>query len=84
MDDAPVRTPAALAAILADSATLGFAMSCQPRTGALLATLAASKPGGRILELGTGTGAGAAWLLDGMTAAISSKATTGSGDGIVA
>jgi predicted O-methyltransferase YrrM len=34
--------------------------------GSLLATLAASKPGGRVLELGTGTGAGAAWLLDGM------------------
>jgi len=43
-------------------------MSCEPRTGALLATLVASKPGGRILELGTGTGAGVAWLLDGMDA----------------
>jgi len=68
MDDTPTRTPAALAAIMTDSAALGFAMSCEPRTGALLATLAASKPGGRILELGTGTGAGAAWLLDGMSA----------------
>lgn len=43
----------------------GFAMSCDNRTGALLATLAASKPDGRILELGTGVGA--AWLLAGMT-----------------
>lgn len=34
-------------------------------TGALLRTLAASKPGGRILELGTGTGVSTAWLLDG-------------------
>lgn len=32
----------------------------------LLATLAASKPRGRFLELGTGTGISAAWLLDGM------------------
>ena len=68
MDDTPIRRPALLAAILADSAALGFAMSCEERTGALLATLAGSKPGGRVLELGTGTGAGAAWLLDGMTA----------------
>lgn len=66
MDDTPTRAPAALPAILADSAGLGFAMSCEERTGALLATLAASKPGGRMLELGTGTGA--AWLLEGMTA----------------
>jgi predicted O-methyltransferase YrrM len=41
-------------------------MACEARVGSLLATLAASKPGGRFLELGTGTGAGAAWLLDGM------------------
>lgn len=68
MDDTPARTPAALAAILAESAALGFAMSSEDRTGSLLATLAASKPGGRMLELGTGTGAGTAWLLDGMSA----------------
>lgn len=35
-------------------------------TGALLRTLAASKPGGRFVELGTGTGIATAWLLDGM------------------
>ena len=40
-----------------------------PKSGALLATLAASKPGGRFLELGTGTGHGTAWLLAGMDAA---------------
>jgi predicted O-methyltransferase YrrM len=34
--------------------------------GSLLRTLAASKPGGRFLDLGTGTGLSAAWLLDGM------------------
>ncbi|MGW5441397.1 O-methyltransferase [Nocardia asteroides] len=44
----------------------GFQMSCTDRTGALLRTLAAMKPGGRVLELGTGVGVGAAWLLDGM------------------
>jgi len=34
----------------------------------MLRTLAASKPGGRFLELGTGTGVATAWLLQGMDA----------------
>src|SRR5262245_30825165 len=41
-------------------------MISEPQVGALLAGLAASKPGGRFLELGTGTGHGTAWLLSGM------------------
>ena len=41
-------------------------MASEARTGALLRTVAASKPGGRLLELGTGTGVATAWLLDGM------------------
>ena len=60
--------PAALDAIQRDSAAIGFAMASEPRTGSLLRTLAASKPGGRFLELGTGTGVGTAWLLAGMDA----------------
>jgi predicted O-methyltransferase YrrM len=44
-------------------------MASEPRTGALLQMLAASKPGGRFLELGTGTGIATAWLLSGMDAA---------------
>jgi len=43
-------------------------MVSEPKVGALLAALAASKPGGRLLELGTGTGHGTAWLLSGMDA----------------
>jgi predicted O-methyltransferase YrrM len=43
-------------------------MASDPHTGALLAGLAASKPSGRFLELGTGTGLGTAWLLSGMDA----------------
>ncbi|MFJ2150656.1 O-methyltransferase [Streptomyces microflavus] len=66
MDDRPYFRPAALDAILADATRLGFAMSCEDRTGSLLATLAASKPGGHLVELGTGVGAGASWLLHGM------------------
>lgn len=46
----------------------GFDRSCSEETGRLLRTLAASKPGGRVLELGSGLGAGAAWLLAGLDA----------------
>lgn len=65
-DVVSARTPPALAAILADTARLGFTMASEPKTGALLAVLAAAKPGGRLLEIGTGTGIGTAWLLSGM------------------
>ena len=65
-DTSNIRAPAALAGILTASETLGFTLSCDTLTGALLRTLAASKPGGRFLEVGTGTGASTAWLLDGM------------------
>jgi predicted O-methyltransferase YrrM len=60
------RTPAAFDAILSETHALGFNMVSEPKVGALLAVLAASKPGGRFLELGTGTGHGTAWLLSGM------------------
>jgi predicted O-methyltransferase YrrM len=65
-DGASTRSPAALGAIQADTTRLGFSMASEPKTGALLAALAASKPGGRLLEIGTGTGIGTAWLLSGM------------------
>ncbi|OKH39577.1 SAM-dependent methyltransferase [Calothrix sp. HK-06] len=58
--------PTVLENIQLDSEALGFKMACDPLTGSLLKTLAASKPGGMFLELGTGTGMSAAWLLDGM------------------
>lgn len=41
-------------------------MCSEPLTGSLLRTIAAAKPGGRFLELGSGTGLSTAWLLDGM------------------
>ncbi len=61
-----LRLPAALTAIQRDSNAIGFSLACEARTGALLRTLAASKPGGQFLELGTGTGISTAWILDGM------------------
>jgi predicted O-methyltransferase YrrM len=44
----------------------GFAMASDRATGQLLRALVASKPSGRILELGTGTGLATAWMLAGM------------------
>jgi predicted O-methyltransferase YrrM len=61
-----VKPPAALDAIRSDTERIGFTLSSDPSTGALLRVLAATHPRGRILELGTGTGIGTAWLLDGM------------------
>lgn len=58
--------PAALDAICVDAERVGFTLSSEPRTGALLRALAASKRGGQFLELGTGAGVGTAWLIDGM------------------
>lgn len=46
----------------------GFTMASDPLTCNLLRTLAASKQGGRFLELGTGTGLSTCWILDGMDA----------------
>jgi predicted O-methyltransferase YrrM len=67
MDDLDyIRRPAALASILERTRALSFNMASEPRTGALLRTLAASKPSSRLLELGTGTGIATAWLLSGM------------------
>jgi predicted O-methyltransferase YrrM len=44
----------------------GFTMASDVLTCSLLRTLACSKPAGRLLELGTGTGLSTSWILDGM------------------
>jgi predicted O-methyltransferase YrrM len=61
-----IRFPPGAAAIYEESRGEGFDLVSEPMTGCLLRTLVSSKPGGRILELGTGTGAATAWILDGM------------------
>jgi len=58
--------PEAYAAIAAETYQLGFTMPSDVQTCALLRTLAASKPSGKFLELGTGSGLSTAWILDGM------------------
>lgn len=69
MDDTPSRFPDPLPALRLAAREAGFSMSCEDRTGSLLALLAASRPGARVLELGTGVGEGTAWLLSGMDSA---------------
>jgi predicted O-methyltransferase YrrM len=65
-DDNTTATPPAWREIDARSRVLGFDMPSEAGAGAMLRLLAASKPYGRLLELGTGTGLATAWLLDGM------------------
>lgn len=50
------------------SQSIGFSMPSDLQTGALLKTLAGSKPKSSVLEIGTGTGLATAWLLAGMDA----------------
>ena len=58
---------------------MGFHAASDPSLGDFLATLAASKPGGRFLELGTGVGIGTACLLRGIDRA--GRLTTVESDG---
>jgi predicted O-methyltransferase YrrM len=48
------------------SEAIQFDMASDLFTGSLLKTLVASKPAGRFLELGTGSGLATSWILDGM------------------
>jgi len=52
--------------VLKATKALDFKMGSDVLTGNLLKTLAASKPKGRFLEIGTGTGLSATWILNGM------------------
>jgi predicted O-methyltransferase YrrM len=59
--------PAEVEAAIVRAKAHRFAYSCEPPVGPLLAALAAAVPTrGRILELGTGVGVSAAWLVSGL------------------
>jgi predicted O-methyltransferase YrrM len=58
--------PVEYAGIAKATKDLSFNMASDLHTGSLLKTLAASKPGGRILELGTGSGLATSWIISGM------------------
>ena len=68
MDSDIHGVPTVLDDILRDTSRIGFTMASDRLTGSLLRVLAASKPAGRLLEIGTGTGVGTSWLLAGMSA----------------
>ena len=61
-----IRFPFRFHEILNDSQKMDFKLASNPDVGALLRTLVSSKPKSKILELGTGTGLGAIWIIDGM------------------
>ena len=67
-DTTNLNPPVVLPELTQTAEDLGFAMSSDQLTGALLRVLAASKPGGELLEMGTGVGVGTAWMLAGMDA----------------
>lgn len=58
--------PPAYRAIAEETERQGFTMPSEIQTCALLRTLAASKPSGNFLELGTGSGLATSWILEGM------------------
>lgn len=60
--------PPAYNHILEATTIAAFTMASDVLTCSLLRTLAASKPSSKFLELGTGTGLSASWILDGMDA----------------
>ncbi len=84
MNDAlNLNPPLVLKSIEEATNAIGFTMASDHLTGSLLRTLAATKPAGNILELGTGTGLATAWILDGMDAA-SKLSTVDNDDSLVA
>ena len=67
MDDRKITgIPCEYEAIKEATIELQFNMASDLYTGSLLKTLAASKPSGRFLELGAGTGLATAWIVSGM------------------
>jgi predicted O-methyltransferase YrrM len=65
-DEKTVQLPPKYADVLKASEVMDFKMSSDVLTGNLLQTLAATKPKGRFLEIGTGAGLSATWILNGM------------------
>ena len=63
-----LNAPKSIQAIDHDSRAIGFTMPSEPLTCSFLRTIAATKPSGKLLELGSGTGLSTAWILDGMDA----------------
>ncbi len=71
LNDQNIVVPKYYDQLKAESEKLGFNMPSDLQTGSLLRALAASKPGGKFLDLGTGTGLSLAWLAEGADSASS-------------
>lgn len=65
-DSVDYNIPLAYNTIKQTTEEMQFNMASDLYTGSLLKTLVASKPSGRLLELGTGTGLATAWIVAGM------------------
>jgi predicted O-methyltransferase YrrM len=66
MIDTNIELPEIYKSILEESKRINFSMPSDLQTGSLLRTLTSSKPNGKFLELGTGTGLSLAWIVEGM------------------
>ena len=66
MIDTNIKLPHCYNSILHESEEINFSMPSDLQTGSLLRTLVSSKPGGKFLELGTGTGLSLSWIVEGM------------------
>jgi predicted O-methyltransferase YrrM len=64
MDDSRIKLPKHYSSIQKASDAIAFSMPSDLQTGSLLRTLVASKPNGKFLELGTGTGLSLAWMME--------------------
>ncbi len=65
MLSADIQLPLTYKTIFNQSQAIGFGMPSDVETGCLLRTLAAGKPGGSFLDIGTGTGLSLSWMADG-------------------
>lgn len=68
LNDENIMLPEFYADIHQESHKLEFSMLSDLKTGSILRTLSASKPAGRFLEIGTGTGLSLAWIAEGADA----------------
>jgi len=66
MEDNTIKLPENYRSIQDASDQINFSMPSDLKTGSLLRTLVASKPLGRFLELGTGTGLSLSWITEAM------------------
>lgn len=65
LNDEQITVPEYYPQIIEASEKLQFNMPSDLKTGSLLRTLAASKPSGHFLDIGTGTGLSLAWIAEG-------------------